>query len=208
MDFLEEILGKELFAQLKEKLNAHNGEEANKDKQIQLGNIASGEYVGKEKLDSLQEMLNGTETELTTANKLIEDLKKGTKDDSAMQEKISAYETEISTLQEELLETRIKSEIKVSLLAEKAVDVDYLTYKLNEMVKGKGEQLELDENGKIKGWDDKVTGLKTQFPAMFESSAGGRKVLENKLNTGAGNTDSAEPKDLAEAIKMEYEENN
>ena len=30
MDFLEEILGKELFAQLKEKLNAHNGEEANK----------------------------------------------------------------------------------------------------------------------------------------------------------------------------------
>lgn len=208
MDFLEKILGKELFEQLKEKINTHNGEEANKDKQIQIGNIASGEYVGKEKLEGLQELLTGKETELTTANKLIEELKKGTKDDSALQEKISTYETEISTLQKELAETRLKAEIKVSLLAEKAVDVDYLTYKLNEAAKEKGEQLELDDNGKIKGWDDKVAGLKAKFPSMFEAKGEGRKVLENRLNTGSGNEDAAEPKDLAEAIKMKYEENN
>lgn len=208
MEFLKEILGEELFAQLKEKIDAHNNGEGNKDKQIQIGNIASGEYVGKEKLEGLQELLTGKETELTTANKLIEDLKKGTKEDSALQEKISTYETEISALQNELLETRIKSEIKVSLLAEKAVDVDYLTYKLNEAAKEKGERLELDDSGKIKGWDDKVAGLKTKFPSMFETKGEGRKVLENRLNTGSGNEDAAEPKDLAEAIKMKYEENN
>lgn len=208
MEFLKEILGEELFAQLKEKIDAHNNGEGNKDKQIQIGNIASGEYVGKEKLEGLQELLTGKETELTTANKLIEDLKKGTKEDSALQEKISTYETEISTLQKELLETRIKSEIKVSLLAEKAVDVDYLTYKLNEAAKEKGEQLELDDSGKIKGWDDKVAGLKTKFPSMFETKGGGRKILENRLDTGNDNEDAAEPKDLAEAIKMKYEENN
>lgn len=208
MEFLKEILGEELFAQLKEKIDAHNNEEGNKDKQIQIGNIASGEYVGKEKLEGLQELLTGKETELTTANKLIEDLKKGTKEDSALQEKISTYETEISTLQKELLETRIKSEIKVSLLAEKAVDVDYLTYKLNEAAKEKGEQLELDDSGKIKGWDDKVAGLKTKFPSMFETKGKGRKILENRLNTGDDSEDAAEPKDLAEAIKMKYEENN
>lgn len=32
MEFLKAILGDELYAQLAEKLNAHNGDEANKDR--------------------------------------------------------------------------------------------------------------------------------------------------------------------------------
>ena len=53
MEFLREILGEELFNQLVEKINTHNGNEANKDKQVKLGNLASGEYVGKGKYDAL-----------------------------------------------------------------------------------------------------------------------------------------------------------
>lgn len=34
MEFLKEILGEELFNQFMEKINAHNGNEANKDNQI------------------------------------------------------------------------------------------------------------------------------------------------------------------------------
>ena len=48
----------------------------------------------------------------------------------------------------------------------------------------KGEKLELDENGNIKGWEDKLSGLKTQFPNMFESgeNKNGFKVLgDNRL---------------------------
>ena len=41
--------------------------------------------------------------------------------------------------------------------------------KLNEKLKADGETLTLDENGNIKGWNDKVDGLKTQFPNMFEA---------------------------------------
>ena len=33
MEFLKEILGEELYKQFEEKINAHNGDEANKDKQ-------------------------------------------------------------------------------------------------------------------------------------------------------------------------------
>lgn len=75
MEFLREILGEELFNQLVEKINTHNGNEANKDKQVKLGNLASGEYVGKGKYDALDALLKGKESELTTANGLIEDLK-------------------------------------------------------------------------------------------------------------------------------------
>ena len=49
MEFLKEILGADLYAQITEKINAHNGNEANKDKQIKIGNLGSGEYVGKGK---------------------------------------------------------------------------------------------------------------------------------------------------------------
>lgn len=46
MEFLKEILGEALFAQFEEKINAYNGNEANKDRQIEIGNLGSGEYVG------------------------------------------------------------------------------------------------------------------------------------------------------------------
>ena len=173
MEFLKELLGDELYAQLEAKINEHNGNEANKDKLIKIANLGAGEYVGKGKYEALEAMLNGKNTELATANDLIEQLKKGTKGNEELQGKITQYESTVNDLQAQLQETKIKSAIKVALLSEKAVDVDYLTYKLNEKLKEKGETLELDGNDNIKGWEDKLSGLKTQFPTMFESDGNG-----------------------------------
>lgn len=188
MEFLKELLGEELYKQLAEKINAHNGDEANKDKQIKIANLASGEYVGKGKYDALNELLKGKETELTTANGLIDELKKGTKGNEDLQKKISEYDAQVAQLQAQLQETKVNSAIKLALMSEKAVDVDYLTYKLNEKLKEKGESLELDENDNIKGWSDKISGLKVQFPTMFESAAAGKdgyQVLgDNRLPQG------------------------
>ena len=36
MDFLKDILGEELFKQVEAALNAYNGNDANKDKQVKL----------------------------------------------------------------------------------------------------------------------------------------------------------------------------
>lgn len=208
MEFLKELLGEELFAQLESKINEHNGNEANKDNQIKIGNLGSGEYVGKGKYDALNELLKGKDAELTTANGLIAELKKGTKGNEELQGKITTYETQVADLQAELQETKIKSAIKVALLSEKAVDVDYLTFKLNEKLKEKGETLELDENENIKGWEDKLSGLKTQFPTMFESTSGDKKVMgDNRLPEGNKDRQS-EPTTLAEALKQQYENNN
>ena len=188
MEFLKELLGNDLYAQLESKINEHNGNEANKDKQIKIGNLGSGEYVGKGKYDALDALLKGKETELETANGLIEQLKKGTKGNEELQGKITQYENTVSDLQAQLQETKIKSAIKVALLSEKALDVDYLTFKLNEKLKEKGETLELDENDNIKGWDDKLSGLKVQFPTQFETAnAGNKKLLDDgRLPSGDG----------------------
>lgn len=209
MEFLKAILGEELYAQLAEKLNAYNGDEANKDKQVKLANLGNGEYVGKGKYDALQALLDGKTTELDTANGLIEDLKKGTKGNEELQGKITTYEGQIQQLNEQLQETKIKSAIKVALLSEKALDVDYLTYKLESKLKEDNKKIELDDNDNIKGWNDMLSGLKTQFPTQFESSTS-KKIEEHKLEQGDDEHTFTKgeilKKSYAERMKI-YEEN-
>ena len=178
MDFLKAILDGELFAKLETAINAYNGNPENKDKQIKLGNLSSGEYVGKGKYDALNDLLTGKQTELDTANGLIAQLKKGTKDNEDLQGKIAGYESTVQQLQAQLAETKLNSAVKVWLMGEKALDVDYLTYKLTEKLKADGKTLELDETENIKGRDDLLSGLKVQFPNMFESGVDGRKILD------------------------------
>ena len=89
-----------------DKVNAYNGNEANKDKQIKLGNLGSGEYVGKGKYDALNDLLTGKQTELDTANGLIAELKKGTKGNEELQGKINGYETQVADLQKQLAEIK------------------------------------------------------------------------------------------------------
>lgn len=121
---------------------------------------------------------DGKLAELTEAQNLIAELKKSTKGQEDLQGKITAYEGQVQQLQAELEQTKLESAIKVELLSSKALDVDYLTFKLKE----KGE-LALDENGKIKGWEDKLAALQTQFPTQFET-ANNKHYQEHKLPEG------------------------
>ena len=200
MEFLKGLFNDKplTFDEFVQAVNAHNGNEANKDKLIKLANLGSGDYVSKAKHDALQAMLDGKNTELSSANDLIAELKKGTKGNEELQGKVTAYESQVTQLQEQLKQTQLESEIKVALLGAKATDIDYLTYKL----KAKGEKLELGEDGHIKGIDEMITGLKTQFPNQFEK-ASDPKVEPNPLPKGDDR--KTEPQSLAEAIKASYE---
>lgn len=139
----------------------------------------------------------GTSKQLEEANALIETLKKSTKGQEDAQQKITAYEQQVQQLQAELEKTKILSEAKVELLAAGALDVDYLLFKLQE----KGE-LSMDEHGKLKDWDDKLAGLKTQLPTQFESKGTKKNIIENKLpNEGGSDTVTRES-----LLKMPYNE--
>lgn len=137
--------------------------------------------------------------QLTEANALIETLKQSTKGNEGLQQKITDYESQVQTLQAELAQAKLDSAINVGLLAAgvKPDDVDYITFKL----KAKGE-LALDESGKVKGWDDKVAALKTQFPAQFDS-AGGKQYEPHKLEKGEGHDGGVSKESFA---KMGYQD--
>lgn len=204
---LEDLLGEELYAQVQAKLDEVNAKEPDKLKHVRYADLSEGEYVGKGKYESEVEKLNnliaGKDAELTTANGLIADLKKATKGEEGLQQKISSYETEVANLQNQLAETKLQSAVKVALLSENAVDVDYLSFKLKEKMKEKNSSLELDENDNIKGWDDMLAVLKTQFPAMFESASGGERIITPNTLPNNNNEDTLTKSEL---LKKPYAE--
>lgn len=203
MEFLKAILGEELYNQFISKINEFNEDEANKDKQIKLANLTDGAYVSKDKYTSLETDLSGKDAELEKANNLIEELKKSTGKDEGLPQKITDYESEIETLKQENADLKTENALKFALVAAGAVDVDYLVFKAKE----KGE-VKLGDDGKIKGEDDLISGLKTQHPAMFEASgsnqqqSGNRKILENNLP--GGDKDKTVTKE--QFLKMGYNE--
>lgn len=200
MEFLKDVLGEELYQQFKLKVDAHNGDEANKEKLIKLANLTSGEYVGKGKYESLEADLNSKNAELLSANALIEEMKKATNGNEELQGKIASYETTISDLQAQLQKTQLENELKVALLEAKAMDIDYLTYKMRES----NQELKLDENGKIGGIEAMITSLKTQFPNQFETSS--KKIIqEHKLEKEENGSNSITKEEFS---KMGYNERN
>lgn len=202
---LKELLGEELYKQVQAKIDEKNSAETDKLKHVRYTDLSEGKYVSKEKYDSELEKLNGLitgkDTEIGNANKLIEELKKASKGDEGMQQKISTYEAENTRLQQELEETRVNSAIKVALLSAHVSDVDYVAYKLKANLKEKNTELKLDDDGNIKGWDSMLTDLKTQLPNQFESAGSNQKnILENQLQKGDPNANNSEPKTLAEIL--------
>ena len=157
--------------------------------------------AGEENLDGryakLKQNYDGLTAKHTEQEALIAQLQQNAAGSEALQGQIAERDNTILALQKEIEKSKVESAIKIGLLEAKAADVDYMTFKLKE----KGE-VALDENGKIKGWDDLVTGLKTQFPQQFENSSA-KKVEENKLQTGEG-SGSAVTKEQFD--KMGYQE--
>lgn len=199
---LEELLSKELYEQVKAAIDAANAKEPDKLKHIRYADLSEGNYISREKYASLETDNSSIAEQLKTAQGLIEQLKKGTGDNEALQGKIAEYEGAVSALQKQLKQEKLDSAVKIALLESGCKDVDYITFKLKE----KGE-LSLDEAGKIKGMDDKLAALKTQYPTQFESPKGGR-IEEDRLpgaDDKSGGTEA--PKTLAEALKQRYEEN-
>lgn len=157
---------------------------------------------GEENIDIRYNKLKTTNEsvskQLEESKKTIEALKASQTTSEADKTKITEYETTVQALNEQLKKAQIESAVKVALLSAKAKDVDYLIYKMKEK-----DDLELDDHGNVKGIDDKLAGLKTQFPNQFEGGSGGtdKKFDEKKLNEG-GSDDKHLTK--ADVLKMPY----
>ena len=194
MNFLKEILGEELFNQVAEKINAHNGNEANADNQIKIGNLGKGEYVGKGKYDAEVTASQNKDVEIENYKKAIADLQKANKGNESIQQRISELEAENAQLKAAQEESDRNYAFDLLLMDSGVTDKDereFLTYKYQSKLKEDGKTLELDENKHIKDGNSIVESLKTMRPKAFETaSAGNLKVLGDNRLPGGDNTDS------------------
>ena len=197
---LEELLQKDLFEQVKAAIDAANAKEPDKLKHVRYADLSEGNYVSKEKYSELEADKSSVAEQLKTAQDLIEELKKNTNGDEALQGKLTEYETTVAALKKENEALKIESALKLALLDAdaKVSDIDYLIFKA-----GQAGELKLGEDGKLNGQEDLVSGLKKQYPSNFASGEE-RQYQEHRLEKD-GETGAPEPGTLAEALKQRYE---
>lgn len=190
MEFLEEILGTDLYNQVKTKVSSYN-EKADKDKKVSIVNVNNGEFVAKAKYDQLQTDLDNTKTSLNTANTTIADLKKNNGDNAELQSKIANYETEIANLEKAHKSTTEKlikeSAIKDALYNEKA--------KHPELLLGKFDlsKILLDEKGEkvVSGIEEQIKSNKEAYKDLFgESEQNGQQPYHYTPASGNQNNNT------------------
>lgn len=191
MEFLKEILGEDLFNQVKTKVSTYN-EKADKDKRVSIANVNGDEYVTKAKYSQLETDFNNTKTSLNTAQTTIEDLKKSNGDNADLQQKVSNYETTIANLEAtgkaEKAKLLKEIAIKDALYAEKAKHPELLISKFDL------SKIILDEKGKnvVSGIEEQMKSNKETYKDLFgevEQQGGAYHYTpnggENKGNSGA-----------------------
>lgn len=191
MEFLKEILGEDLFSQVKDKVSSYN-EKADKDKRVSIANVNGDEYVTKAKYSQLETDLNNTKTSLSTAQTTIEDLKKSNGSNADLQQKVSDYETKIANLEATGKAEKAKMlkeiAIKDALYAEKAKHPELLISKFDL------SKIILDEKGEnvVSGIEEQMKSNKETYKDLFgetEQQGGTYHYTpnggENKGNSGA-----------------------
>ena len=138
---------------------------------------ANGIYLSAEenidvRYKKLQEQHKTVSDQLKEANGTIDGLKQTNAGNEELQRQVSDYEQKFEAMNAQLEQVKRDAALQVKLHEANTTDVNYMTFCLNEKLKKDGKSIELDESGDIKGWDDLLSGLQTQFPTFFESAKG------------------------------------
>lgn len=160
--------------------------------------------ASEENLDTRYSKLKGDfeakTKEYGESQNLIAELKKASKGNEEMQTKFTEYESKVAELQAENEQLKIENALKVELLGAKAKasDLDYLMFKYKQ----ENNEITLDDNGKIKGFD--IEKIKTAYPSNFE--------VESKKEVDVNNLPNINDKPSTitkeDFNKMGYQEKN
>lgn len=172
MEFLKTILG-DKYPELEAAVKAYNELPENKDKQVKLANLGSGEYVGKAKYDTMEQERNNYKTLHDTAQTALKKFE-GVNVEN-LQGEITKLKEDLGKKDTEYKETIAKMEYDGAL--SKYFDGYKFTSELAKkaaMDEFRKKELKL-ENGQFLGGDDFMKQLKEANPTAFESDDDGTK---------------------------------
>lgn len=149
MEFLRDILGKELYQKVEEKLTGCD--------KIKLANLADGGYVSKEKFKAEQGKMASLNEQLSERSLQLESLKESSGDNESLRKQIERLQQENA---ENMKKLQVKHAVEIALRganvrATKAV-MPYLDL----------EDAELDGD-KVVGLDEQIARLKSDSDSKF-----------------------------------------
>lgn len=200
MEFLKAILGEELYTQFETAVNTYNEKPENKEKQIKLVNLSSGEYVSKDKYTALETDIGNLKEQIKTNEETIGTLKKGTKDNETLQQTIKDHEITIQTLKSDY-ESKIK-ELRVNTAIQaKLADAKHPELLVDKFDKSK---LSISEDGtQIFGIDEQLASIKETYKDLFTPNVSGKEPFNKDTNpAGVKNPWSKEHFNLTEQGKL------
>lgn len=199
MEFLKAILGDEIYAQFEAAIKAYNGKPENKNKQVKLADLSTGEYVGKGKYTALETEIANLKEQIKTNEATIDTLKKANKDNETLQQTIKGHEETIKNLK-----TNYESKIK-ELMINQAIQSKLTDAKYPDLIVGKFDhkKISLADDGTVLGIDEQLTAIKEQYKDLFTPVVKGSQPNNNdKATPGIKNPWSKEHFNLTEQGKL------
>lgn len=132
-----------------------------------------------EKTESLQEQLDKANEELTNRDNQITELQKAKDgDNQELKDKLANYEKENTQYKADMKELKLNNAVKLAV-AKDANDADDILAFINK------DELELQDDGNVKGLDKAIESLKESKPYLFaESKPSGRTPNDGKIVNG------------------------
>ena len=185
MEFLKEILGEELYAQVAAKL------EGNKD--VKLANLATGEYVSKSKYVD----------ELAVKDKRIQELADTIKNFEGVDVKQLQADVENWKIKynQDLESARLDSAIQLAIAKSGTLSEKALMGLLDK------DKIKFDKDGKLTGLDEQLEAIKKEDSFLFKAAEPNEPKKGNDVvldGYHGGNPKPEEPATLAAAISEHY----
>lgn len=153
-DFLQPVLGDDLFAQFTEKMNEAKG--------ITLVNTADGSYVPKAKLDEERTVSKGYKTQIDELNGKLTQLQEAANGSEALKTQITQLQSDIAAKDAAMKQQQLQYAIKDAARAAKAKNPDVVV-RMIDLSKV------TENNGQFYGLNEQFEALKTSDAYLFET---------------------------------------
>lgn len=132
-----------------------------------------------DKVDSLQEQLDTANKEIATRDSQIKELQSKSGDNEELNNQLESYKQENANYEQKIKDVQLNKAIEVALAKENAVKPEHAIKLIDT------DNLEVDENGNVKGLDDYMTKFKEENSYLFEQpKATGNSPVDGTNPTG------------------------
>ncbi|MCG2516171.1 phage scaffolding protein [Staphylococcus epidermidis] len=135
-----------------------------------------------EKVDSLKEQLETANEEIKTRDNQIEELKNNVGDNDELKQELEKYKEQNANYDQKLKDVQLNKAIEVSLAKEKAIKPEQVIKLIDK------DNLEVDDNGNVKGLDDYMNEFKKENEHLFEQSKPSGRTPDDGKNVNGGVT--------------------